>query len=764
LDLQIHAQNKTNMLRSFLLQCCLLFSFAAFAETIPVKNIEELKAANKSAKPGDIIILQNGEWSNATIELNCNGTASQPITFKAATAGKVMITGKSRLALGGSFIVIDGWYFTSGYAGSDAVIDFRIDKNQLANDCRVTNTVIDNFNNPKRMDENYWVSFSGKRNRIDHCTFQGKKNMGVLMAIILDDDRSRENFHSIDHNYFGERPPLASNSGEIIRIGVSQHCRFNSNTQVVDNFFEHCDGETEIVSVKSCSNVVRNNLFKECQGGVVLRHGNYNTVENNVFLGNGKDGTGGVRIINKGQWVVNNYFYECRGEGFRSPLSIMNGVPNSPDNRYVEVTDAVVANNSWINCTPISLCEGSDTERSVTPRRVVFQNNAFFNTKDKKIYNAYDDISRISFRSNAVSNDVPQDVAAGFIKVNASSKKVKPGNTPFNLSYAVSDSLNGIAKTRLKGGFSAKAGYNSKNYNSVIKNAERNSGAAWFVKMKMPPAEFAEVLSATNGEELAKLLANNGGANAVITLSDSYYDIKSPILVTGNVTLTTAQKLVRFSSGELPYIFQIQGGSSLRLDKFSADLSDVKAKTFITSDLSGSSDHSEFVVTNSNFNNLGGDFFFASKSTMLDSVAARLTVFRNIKGTLFNFNNETDKKGYYNAEHVTISNCTFANNSGQLLGMLRGGNDESTMGPLLAFTNNNIENSTSAAAPLIYLYGTQRSAVTGNTFTNTSKNQTLIQYADAVRAVHSLFDNRFSASGNVITNKFTTEENNITTK
>lgn len=752
------------MLRSLLLQCCLLLSFAAFAETIPVKNAEELKAANKRARPGDVIVLQNGEWNNTVIELNCSGTAAQPITFKAQNAGKVLITGKSRLALGGSFIVIDGWYFTSGYAGDDAVIDFRIDKKQLANDCRVTNTVIDNFNNPKRMDENYWVSFSGKRNRIDHCTFQGKKNMGVLMAVILDDDRSRENFHSIDHNYFGERLPLASNSGEIIRVGVSQHCEFNSNTQIVDNYFYHCDGETEIVSIKSCSNVVRNNLFKECQGGVVLRHGNYNTVENNIFLGNGKDGTGGVRIINKGQWVVNNYFYQCRGEGFRSPLSIMNGVPNSPANRYVPVTDAVVMNNSWIDCTPLSFAEGSDTERSVTPSHVVFQGNAFFNTKDKKIYNSYDDISRISFAANAVSNEVPQDVAAGFIKVNASSKKAKPGSTPFNLSFAVSDSLKQIGSARLKGGLSAKAGYNNKAFNAVIKNAAHSSGAEWLSKMKVPAPDPVKMLAAKNGDELAQLLADNGGAAAVITLSDAYYEIKQPILITGNITLTSAQKLVRFSSGDLPYAFQIQGGSSLRLDKFSADFTDLKAKSFIVSDITGSSDHSEFAVSNSNFTNLNGTFFNATKYTVLDSVSVRLSIFRNIKGTLFDFNNETDKKGYYNAEHVTISNCTFANNSGQLLGMLRGGNDESTMGPLLAFTNNNIENSTSSSAPLIYLYGTQRSVVTGNTFTNTSKNQTLIQYADGVRAVHSLFDNRFAASGKVITNKFTTQENNTTTK
>ena len=94
------------------------------------------------------------------------------------------------------------------------------------------------------------------------------------MAVMLDDERSRQNNHSIDSNYFGIRKPLGCNGGEMIRVGVSQHCTFYSNTVIKNNFFEHCDGETEIISIKSCGNVVRNNVFKECQGAVVLRHRN----------------------------------------------------------------------------------------------------------------------------------------------------------------------------------------------------------------------------------------------------------------------------------------------------------------------------------------------------------------------------------------------------------------------------------------------------------------------------------------------------------
>ena len=209
--------------RLLLLKCCLLLTVVTMANTIVVKNIDELNAANKKASPGDIIILQNGEWKDVTIKLSCSGTKEQPITFKAQEAGKVLITGNSQLRLGGNYIIVDGFYFTNGYAGKNPVINFCIDNKNIANNCRVTNTSVNDFNNPKRMDENYWVSFYGKNNRLDHCSFTDKKNMGVLLAVILDDERSRENFHSIDHNYFGRIPPLASNTGEKMRVGVSQH-------------------------------------------------------------------------------------------------------------------------------------------------------------------------------------------------------------------------------------------------------------------------------------------------------------------------------------------------------------------------------------------------------------------------------------------------------------------------------------------------------------------------------------------------------------
>jgi poly(beta-D-mannuronate) lyase len=754
------------MKRLLLLMVISFTCLPGMAETILVKDAEDLKKANREAKPGDLIILQNGEWKNITIELDCEGTAAQPITFKAQSAGGVKITGKSKLRLGGRYIVVDGLFFTNGFAGDDAVIDFRIDKKQLANDCRVTNTVISSFNNPKRMDDNYWVEFYGKRNRLDHCTFLDKKNMGVLLAVILDDERSRENFHSIDHNYFGYRLPLASNSGEIIRVGVSQHCEFNSNTQIVDNFFEHCDGETEIVSIKSGSNVVRSNVFKECQGSVVLRHGNFNTVENNIFLGNNKPGTGGVRVINKGQWVVNNLFYQCRGVGFRAPLSIMNGVPNSPAFRYVAVTDAVIMNNSFVNCTPISLCEGSDTERSVIPTKVLFEKNIFYNTRDEKIYNAYDDISGISFRANSVSNQVPQNLAKGFYKVQVSTLAAQPATIPViavNMPIKISDSLKEAAALRLFKSLPLTAGFtNKKLLQSVTSNAYKNCGApaAMFKNQKTKTAGISK--SCSNAAEVVAALKKNNFEETEILLTGNEYIFSKPLEVNTKLLLKTNVKgTVKFLlDNKEPFLLEVKAGGALTLTGLNLDLQGNRADYFISTDVSGSSGHSNINIKNCSFSNNEGAFFNASKYSVLDSMIVTSNQFNNNQGQLFNFFNEDDKKGYYNVEKLTISNNVFDRQQAPIISMLRGGNDESTLGPLLQFNNNTITGSDSKEKPLILLNGTQLSFITNNRFSNSNTGNVSIQFVDAVRAVHTYQNNSFRNSGKVLTNKFTEEKNN----
>lgn len=750
------------------LTCCLIFCISSMAKTIVVKNTEELSTANKEARPGDIIILRNGEWNNVALSLDCKGTKTNPILFKAQTAGKVLITGHSTLKLGGNFITVDGLYFINGYAGKDPVIAFCTDKNTVAGNCRVTHTVINDFNNPGRLEENYWIALYGKNNRLDHCSFLNKKNIGVLVAVMLNDERSRENNHSIDHNYFGVRLPLASNGGEIIRVGVSEYCEFNSSTVITDNFFEHCDGETEIISVKSCRNTVSNNLFKECQGAVVLRHGNFNTVANNVFLGNNKEGTGGVRVINKGQWVINNLFYKCRGAGFRSPLSIMNGVPNSPAYRYVAVTDAIVANNSFFDCAPISLCEGSDSERSAPPAGVQFLNNIFYNNHDSSIYINYDDISGIAFAGNIVSKQLKQNTAEGFYKTPLTVRKTGPASIPFagiHSKCAVSDSIQKACQLRLSKILSPKPGYaDAGTFLQIRTNAYKGCGAKWLINKNVSQKNRVQRTNCQTAEDIMAALIKNKEATLEINLTGTLYHFRTPVFITSDVVFTSAQKaLVLFSAHFLnPYfLIAIKAGKSLTLKNLELDLSAVNTNAFISTDTSGNSNHSNLIMTGCMITRYQGTLFTAALSSISDHITISNCIFNNNKGELFSFETETGNKGYYNVEKLNINNNTITNHEGKLLTMLRSGKDESTMGPSLIFSGNKISNCYSGNnSTMIQLFGTQYSAIENNFFTHCNPGKILIEYQDAVRAVHHLSNNKIVSSGKVIENKFVESNTN----
>lgn len=744
----------------------LFLTVPSFAKTILVKNIIELNAASKNASPGDLILLQNGQWNNVSIVLDCIGTKEKPITFRAQNAGKVIITGQSFLKLGGNYIVVDGLFFTNGYSGKDHVIDFRSSKDKIANNCRITNCAVVDFNNPKRMQENYWVSFYGKQNRLDHCSFIGKKNMGVLLAVILDDERSRENFHSIDHNYFGQRIPLASNSGEIMRVGVSQHCQFNSNTQIVDNYFENCDGETEIVSIKSGSNVVRNNLFKECQGGVVLRHGNDNIVENNIFLGNDKDGTGGVRVINKGQWVVNNFFYKCRGVDFRSPLSIMNGIPNSPAHRYVQVTDAVIANNTFFNCSSISFGEGSDAERTLAPENVFMANNIFYNNRDSIIYTAFDRINGISFRSNLISPAIPQQVAPGFVHATLFTSKNDLYGPVVYSTYSddkIPDSIQVIAKTKLGHDLSAKQGFTDLDRLKAVQVNAGKSGANWYKKPKQKKQELKTV-NCNTASELYQQLQNNQPVN--IRLTGEKYQFDRPLLINSRVSITgNANSKLEFASSKMTSLLMIAGNGSLLLNDLNIDGKNVQAGNFISSDTSGSSGHYNLSVTNStlrNFTRENGcqNLFFAYKSIVADSIIFRNNSFlqNNINGIIMN--DEKDDKGYYSSEKIIIGHNLFDALQGTVLEVYRGGNDESTMGPILTFSHNKIKACNTTDSSLIKFTGVQRTSLFGNDFTKSNNSGILIRYKDTVRARHLLENNEIIESGKIEGNNFLVQKNN----
>jgi poly(beta-D-mannuronate) lyase len=333
-----------------------------------VGDAKALERALEAAQPGDVILLRAGEWKDATLRIRGSGTAEKPITVRAAEPGKTVFVGESTVRIGGRFVVVDGLVFRD-FKDESHIVSFRYKDGDEAEDCRLTNTLFERPT-PGAKDADtgsYWVSVYGKRNRVDHCSFAGKRTMSPLLTVWVNTDNTSDD-HRIDHNYFGRREPLGKNGGETIRVGTSQVSMHNSRTVVERNVFEHCNGEAEVISNKSCENLYRQNVFVECKGALVLRHGNRCRVEGNWFFGRGVDGTGGIRVIGEDHVVVNNYLDGLMGKEFESALPINDGIPNSPANGYFQVKRLTLVHNTIVNCAQgLSFGVGHGARNRVEP-------------------------------------------------------------------------------------------------------------------------------------------------------------------------------------------------------------------------------------------------------------------------------------------------------------------------------------------------------------------------------------------------------------
>ncbi|MFM1769796.1 MAG: hypothetical protein RJA22_2325 [Verrucomicrobiota bacterium] len=372
---------------------------ALSAAELPVGTPLEVAVAGAQARPGDTLVMRDGEWRDADIVISAHGTPTQPITLRARTLGRVHLTGVSRLRIAGSWIVVDGLTFTNGYVSSGDVIGFQETTFNAASFSRITNCAIVNYNPPNGLLDTKWVSLYGFSNRVENCYFQGKTNLGTTLVVWVDADPNKPGYHYIGRNYFGPRPPLGVNGGEAIRVGTSDVSLNNSRTTVEYNLFDRYNGDAEIISSKSCENRFRFNTFLECEGALSLRHGNRCVVEGNFFFGRGKPLTGGVRVVGEDHLVHNNYFSELTGTSARSPLSLMQGMVNSPLSGYAQVHRAVVAYNTFHQCTNslmvglVGTLTGTTNVTTLPPVDCVIANNIVVQAAGKLVDQRIDPVN-----------------------------------------------------------------------------------------------------------------------------------------------------------------------------------------------------------------------------------------------------------------------------------------------------------------------------------------------------------------------------------
>ncbi len=371
---------------SVLLASCVLLgaSTTIYATDYLVYNASDITTAMNAASPGDTIIMADGVWTDQHIDFAGDGNSVNPITLRPQTPGGVTLNGSSTLSISGDYLVVDGLNFSGGaLAAGQHIIRFK-GSNGVSHNSRLTNTAIVDYN-PDDVDTRYfWVSLYGDNNRVDHNYFSGQNHSGVTVVDWADGTTSS---HRIDSNYFSRPAPINpsdTNGFETIRIGTSDYVDSESNVVVENNLFERSDGEIEIISNKTGGNTYRYNTFRESAGTLTLRHGFAATVESNFFLGEGKDKSGGVRVIGEDHTIINNYFAELDGRA-GGAISITAGLVDSPTSGYYQVKNALIAHNTIVdvNEAAITFDDGyNTTDRYLLAQNVTIANNLIYSTND----------------------------------------------------------------------------------------------------------------------------------------------------------------------------------------------------------------------------------------------------------------------------------------------------------------------------------------------------------------------------------------------
>ncbi len=705
-----------------------------------VNTPAELNQAIKDAKPGDEIVMANGTWDNVEIKFLAQGTEEKPITLKAETPGEVIIQGTSNLRLGGDYLVVHGLYFTNGYSPTSAVIQFAINNDTLANHSTVTNCVIKDFNKPQRNQTDLWVLLKGRHNQLDHAYLAGKSNRGPTVRVDLEGNQSINNYHKITNNHFGPRPPKGGPSAETIQIGNSFTSMSPSYTLVANNFFERCNGEVEIISSKTNFNEFRNNVFYKSEGSLVTRHGNYCTVDGNYFIGDGvSEQIGGIRIIGTGHWITNNYFYNLKGKIFRSPLAVMNGIPKSPQNRYTQVTDVVVAHNSWINCvSPLQFGVGTNIAekdvlpaseiRSARPLRTIVANNLIYNTaQDTLPVVAHDLLDGVSFKSNLINNQggafnaIEGLTPAGFELQELEENVWMPKSSFEDVSLyngfdfdTITADIFGSARTEEQNELGA---VNGQPGSTPEITDQSKYGPAWYTAN--PEQEAATTHAVASAEELVQAItaAKEGD---IISLTAASYEIGASLKINKTLTIqaadANAKPTITYSGAAMTPVFEMNPKGLLTLK-------DIK--------LQGTQTQYAFASLKENMSSLYNLFLTNCEISNFDYVLkaykysfAEYLDFKNSRFT--NCNNgleliqETDDKGDYNAENITITNCHFEGVAQNVINYYRGGYDESTVGGNLLVRNSTFTNcgAKDKSGVLLNTYGIINVSLVDNTFQN----------------------------------------------
>lgn len=424
-------------------------------------------------------------------------------------------------------------------------------------------------------------------------------------------------------------------------------------------------------------------------------------------MGNGKDHSGGIRVINRDQTIRNNYMEGLRGTGFSSALTVMNGVPNSPVNRYVQVDNAVIENNSVVDSSRITFAAGADEERSAAPINSRFSGNLLDGFGEGIFIKVQDDISGVSFADNLL--------AAG--------KTDKP--------------ITGIAKTsvtlaRADNGLLYLEGVNIGASRDLKPVTRDQVGVSWYPKPATGDrfGKGKDIAVAPGEDSLTKALVTAEEGDRLI-LSAGDYVVNKLLPLEKALAIVGPTDAVAKITFARPSLFEIRERGSLSLSNLLID--GALAPDSVGNSVIRTTSYpiqSNFVITLDRVNvaNLDVNKSFhvitLGKSSFADRISIKNSNFLNISGSIIQAAAETEDYGQYNAEYVSISESNFKDIGGEAFNIYRGGRDESTFGPHFSLSESNFLNvgksGNKASGAALVLHGVQHSDIQKSHFANSA--------------------------------------------
>ena len=310
----------------------------ALATTTTVSSIPLLQTAINGANPGDTIIVANGSYTtSAPITIKCVGTSSAPILIKAAATGGSTIAGSSgfQFKSPAAWVTVQGFVFT--HTGDQLIIDSG------TSHCRISRNTIE-LTIPTGADQAY-VRINGDDVEFDRNELRNKNSVGQGLDIQGDGVSQVARRLCVHHNYFHDFAyQNGANGVETVRWGLGLYSASTGDGLMEYNLFDHCDGEVEMVSNKSCGNTYRYNTFTNtAHTQFTLRQGTDCRVSGNYFIN-----TVGLRIFGDRHQIYSNYFANNS-----AAIEIGNG--DSQDifggGNHDQPDDCVIAFNTLINNT-----------------------------------------------------------------------------------------------------------------------------------------------------------------------------------------------------------------------------------------------------------------------------------------------------------------------------------------------------------------------------------------------------------------------------